>query len=79
MSPFTHPLCRHAWVWPMAGVKSKTDRILVVVTTLELDPEHKSHKTDKVARLRDAACDWMHANPEQATAVVLINRPRDWR
>lgn len=75
---FNHPLARHAHVWTTEGVSSKPGKVLVVVTTLELDPGSKSHKPDKLKRLSDAAREWVKANPAEANDILVISRPREW-
>lgn len=76
MSEFSHPLARDAKVWPSAGLQGLSQNILVVVTTLALDPAHGRHKADKIARLRDAARAWIE-DTRSADEFVLVNRPRD--
>ncbi|MDX7952724.1 hypothetical protein P7D22_16270 [Lichenihabitans sp. Uapishka_5] len=76
---FKHPLARDAKVWTTGGGQDGTTRrLLVVITTLELDETHKGFKADKVARLSDAARDWLKTQATEADDFVLINRPRDW-
>ena len=75
---FKHPLARDAKVWTTGGNAGSTSRLLVIITTLELDSGHKSFKADKVGRLSDAARDWIKANAVAASDFVLISRPRDW-
>ena len=75
---FKHPLARHAMVWPTAGVKGKPRRVLVIITTLELDAEHKKYKGDKVEVLSTAAKEWLDANPSEAVDFLLMNRAKEW-
>jgi hypothetical protein len=77
-SQFTHPLVRAARVWRAEGLDGSERRVLVIVTTIELDP--KSHRYDDrlVEKLSRAAHGYL-ARSSEATAFVLMNRPRDWR
>ena len=43
-------------------------RILVIVTTIELDPKHDRHSEKLVRKLARAA----------AIGFMLVNRPKDW-
>lgn len=76
--PFTHPLARQAQVWKTEGVTGKEGKILVVVTTLELDPKQKGYKADKFKRLSDAAREWVSHNPDEAGDVLVISKPKTW-
>ena len=74
---FSHPLARAAKVF--AGPHhDRTQRTLVVVTTLELDPMSKRYKKKLIAKLALAAQEYVAANPNEATGFILINRMRDW-
>lgn len=75
---FTHPLARQAQVWTTEGVKGKPGKLLVVITTLELNSHSKGFKADKLKRLSDAAREWLANNPGEANDILLISRPRDW-
>ncbi len=75
---FKHPLARDAKIWPTGGLSDLSKRILVVITTLELDRDHKRFKADKVQRLADAAGEWVQQNGTAADDFMLISRPRDW-
>jgi hypothetical protein len=75
---FTHPLARAASVWSTGGAKGRPHKLLVVITTLELDPAHKKYKADQVDRLAGAAKDWLGENASLAEDFMLINRARDW-
>lgn len=75
---FTHPLARQAQIWTTEGVKGKAGRLLVVITTLELNSKQKGYKAEKLKRLSDAAREWVSANPGEASDVLLISRPREW-
>ena len=73
---FTHPLARAAHTW-QANV-SGPRRILIVVTSLELDPHHKRFKRQLVDGLSSAAEEFITASGD-IDGYCLINRMRDWR
>ena len=75
---FSHPLARGAKVWTGSALDGSTQRLLVVVTTLELDRESKKFKQDKVERLSDAVSEWLNTNTREADAFLLMNRFKDW-
>lgn len=75
---FTHPLARTAHVGTTAGLKGKVRRILVIITGLQLDKEHKKYKQDSVKRLSDAAQSWLEKHPGEAGDFMLMNRPKKW-
>lgn len=75
---FKHPLARDAKVWSTGGSADVPMRLLVIITTLELESGHKSYKSDKVGRLTDAAREWIKNHALEASDFVLISRPRDW-
>jgi hypothetical protein len=52
---FIHPLARAARVWHAEGHDGSEQRILVIVTTMELDPKHKCFKKKLVEKLSHAA------------------------
>jgi hypothetical protein len=74
---FSHPLARAAKAF--AGPHhDRTQRTLVVVTTLALDPTSKRYKKKLIAQLALAAQEYVVANPNEASGFILINRMRDW-
>ena len=75
---FKHPLARDAKVWTTAGLKGEARKILVVITTLELDPGHRKFKAEKSKTLSDAAREWIAQNAADVSDVLLVNRPKDW-
>ena len=75
---FSHPLARDAKVWRTAGFEGEVRPLLVVITTLELDPNHKKFRAEKVDHLRGAAKQWLGAHPDVANDVLLMNRPKTW-
>ena len=75
---FTHPLARAAHVGSTAGIKGKVRHILVVITGLQLDKEHKKYKEESIKRLSDAARGWLEDHPGEAADFMLMNRPKKW-
>ena len=51
---FAHPLARKAKVWPLRSQDGSERRVLVVITTLVLDPKSENYKKKLVDRLSDA-------------------------
>lgn len=75
---FSHPLARDAHIWSTGGKKSKSKPMLVIITTLALDKDHKNYKADKVAKLREAASQWIDENEDSAVDYIVMNRPKKW-
>jgi hypothetical protein len=75
---FSHPLARAAKIWSVTTKDASVQPILVIVTTLALDPENKRYKKHLVNRLSEAAREHISANPAIASGFVLMNRLRDW-
>ena len=76
---FRHPLARAAKVWTARDRSGLEQRVLVIVTTIELDEAHNSSKKAKalVDRLSSAAREHLKATSE-ASAFVLVKRVHDW-
>jgi hypothetical protein len=74
---FSHPLARSASVFTAKNTDGSEFRLLAIVTTLELDPKSKNYKRKYVEKLSRAANDYL-TRSDEATAFVLLNRPRDW-
>ena len=74
---FSHPLARSASVFTAKNNDGSEYRVLVIATTLELDPKSRSYKKPFVEKLSKAATDYLGRSNE-AAAFVLMNRPRDW-
>jgi hypothetical protein len=74
---FVHPLARGAKVWTARGKDDSEQRVLVVVTTVKLDPAEKGYKRSLVDKLSRAAREHL-AESKDAESFVLINRLRDW-
>ena len=75
---FTHPLARAAHVGSTAGAKGKVRRILVIITGLQLDKDHKKYKEESIKRLSDGAKAWLEEHPGEAADFMLMNRPKKW-
>ena len=75
---FSHPLARGAKVWTAVGNDGSEQRILVIVTTIELEPGHKGFKKSLVERLSRAAREHLAASKE-ADAYMFVHRLRDWK
>ncbi len=75
---FTHPLARTSHVGSTAGIKGKVRRILVIITGLQLDQEHKNYKEESIKQLSDAARSWLEDHPSEASDFMLMNRPKKW-
>ena len=74
---FSHPLARSASVFTAKNNDGSEYRVLAIVTTLELDPKSQNYKKPFVEKgSRTAKEIWPN---DDATAFVLMNRPRDWR
>jgi hypothetical protein len=51
-------------------------KVLTIVTTLELDAEHKKYKPEHVSRLESAARDYLAENAGAAAGFLLMNKPK---
>jgi hypothetical protein len=74
---FTHPLARTARVWRAKNLDGSEWGVLVIVTTMELDPKSDRYNERLVERLSRAANGYL-ARSSEATAFVLVNRMRQW-
>jgi hypothetical protein len=74
---FSHPLARGAKVWTAKGHDGGESRILVIVTTIPLDPGDRGYKRSLVERLSRAAREYL-ADSHEAASFLLMNRLRDW-
>jgi hypothetical protein len=75
---FVHPLARGAKVWTAQSHDGGEQRILVIVTTIALEPGQKGYKKSLVERLSRAAREYL-GNSNEAASFVLVNRLRDWK
>ncbi len=64
-------------MWTAKGHDEKEQRVLVVVTTVPLDPGQKGYKKPLVEKLSRAAREYL-AESKEAESFMLINRLRDW-
>ena len=74
---FSHPLARGAKVWTARGHDGSESRVLVIVTTIALDPGEKGYKKSLVERLSRAARDYL-SDSNEAGSFMLMHRMRDW-
>lgn len=74
---FTHPLAKKAKMWPLRSRDGSERRVLIVVTTVELDPESEKFKKKQVDRLSDAVSLYLEADGDVAE-FILVNCTRDW-
>ncbi len=73
---FSHPLSRGAKVWTAKAHDGSEQRVLVIVTTIPLDPGQKGYKNSLVERLSRAARDYL-ADSNEAASFMLMHRLRD--
>ena len=74
---FVHPLARGAKVWTAKSPDGGEQRVLVIVTTIALDPRKKGYKKSLVERLSLAAKEHL-AKSNEAASFMLISRLREW-
>ena len=74
---FVLPLARGAKVWAAKGHDESEQRVLVIVTTIKLDPDEKGYKKSLVEKLSRAAREHL-AQSKEAESFMLISRLRDW-
>jgi hypothetical protein len=74
---FSHPLARGAKIWTAKAHDGGESRVLVIVTTIPLDPGEKGYKKSLVERLSRAARDYL-ADSNEAASFLLMSRMRDW-
>ena len=74
---FSHPLARGAKVWTAKAQDGGEQRVLVIVTTIPLEPNDKGYKKSLVERLSRAADDYL-ADSKEAASFLLMSRMRDW-
>jgi hypothetical protein len=73
---FAHPLARASRVYRAEALDGSEQSVLVIVTTIELDPKHHRYDDRLIERLSRAARAYLVLSSE-ATAFVLINPPKD--
>jgi hypothetical protein len=74
---FSHPLARVARVWTTHNLDGSEHRVLVIVTTMELDPSGRRYKKKLVEKLSQAAREHLALSPV-ASAFVMMNPMRQW-
>jgi hypothetical protein len=75
---FSHPLARGAKVWTAKTHDGEEQRVLVIITTIPLEPDEKGYKKSLVERLSRAARDHL-AESNEAASFLLMSRMRDWK
>jgi hypothetical protein len=75
---FSHPLARAAKVWTAQAHDGAEQRVLVIITTIPLEPNEKGYKKSLVERLSRAAHDYL-ADSKEASSFLLASRMREWR
>lgn len=65
-------------MWTARGKDDSEQRVLVIVTTVKLDPDERGYKKSLVDKLSRAARDHLEESKE-AESFMLLNRLRDWR
>jgi hypothetical protein len=74
---FSHPLARASKVWTAKTEDGGEQRVLVIITTIPLEPGDKGYKKSLVERLSRAAHDHL-AHSKEAASFLLMSRLRDW-
>ena len=74
---FKHPLARRATVATAHPRKGGEQKMLLIVTTLVLDPNGSGFNAKNVERLHDAAKAHLAAAPELA-GYLIVDRPKEW-
>jgi hypothetical protein len=74
---FSHPLARGAKVWTARAQDGSEQRVLVIITTIPLDPGEKGYKKSLVERLSRGARDYL-TESNDAVSFMLMHRMRDW-
>ncbi len=64
-------------MWTARTHDGGEQRVLVIVTTIPLEPDEKGYKKSLVERLSLAARDYL-ATSNEAASFLLMSRLRDW-
>jgi hypothetical protein len=64
-------------VWTAKAHDGSEQRVLVIVTTIPLEPNEKGYKKSLVERLSRAAREHL-AGSDEAASYMLVHRLRDW-
>ena len=75
---FSHPLARTARIWHAERHDGSKERVLVIVTTMELDPKKKRYKAKLAEKLDCAAKEYLAQSPE-ATSFIIMSPLSHWR
>jgi hypothetical protein len=75
---FSHPLARAARIWTAQKREGSGQRVLVIVTTMELDPGSERYNKKLVEKLSRAAQEYL-ALSSLASGFVIMNPMRQWR
>ena len=65
-------------MWTAKAEDGAEQRVLVIVTTISLEPGDKGYKKSLVDRLSRAAHDYL-ADSKDAASFMLLSRLRDWK
>ncbi len=65
-------------MWTAKAPDGAEQRVLVIVTTIPLEPSEKGYKKSLVDRLSRAAQDYL-ADSKDAASFMLMSRLRDWK
>ena len=76
---FEHPLARRAGVWTATSGDGTQQRILVVATTVVLDPKNKKYRRSLVDRLSTAARAYLADSNEAEWFVLIDGKPKVWK
>ena len=74
---FKHPLARRATLATARLRDGGEQQLLLIVTTLQLDPKGKGFNARNVARLNEAAKAHLAETPN-LFGYSLVERPKDW-
>ncbi len=74
---FKHPLARKAIVAAAHPRKGGEQKMLLIVTTLVLDPKGDGFNAKNVERLHDAAKSYL-AEEAGLSGYLIVDRPKDW-
>ena len=75
---FSHPLARAARIWHAERHDGSKERVLVIVTTMKLDPKKKRYKAKLAEKLDCAAKEYLAQSPE-ATSFIIMSPLSHWR
>ena len=74
---FKHPLARRAKVWAAKTRDGADQKLLIVVTTMELDPEKDAYSQKHFDRLAKAAQEFVAETPD-VDGYIIASRAKDW-